>query len=295
MSLSARQGTLSADAQREEARIEQLNAQTTKVRGSIDQKALARVIASAKEANAIIDQRTFSWTELFNHLESTLPTGVMLTPVRPRIDKDELRIELTVLGREVEQIDDFIEKLEATGAFSGVHDRRGDRDGERRDRSAHRGPLQSGVADAGGVMKMLHGVDLGRIYREKRRLILPLAILAVANLAALLLIVYPLSRRVAATEQRAQDSATRLVARDAGVSRGACDARRPRAHGQAVGTVLCRGAAERSDGGAAHHVSEAGAARARRRPALRATQLRHQYGRQGERADGDGDRGAAAR
>ena len=121
ISLSARQGTLSAEVQREEARIQQLTTDATKVRGSIDQKALARVIASAKEANAIIDQRTFSWTELFNHLESTLPTGVMLTSVRPHIDeKDELRIELTVLGREVEQIDDFIEKLEATGAFSGV-------------------------------------------------------------------------------------------------------------------------------------------------------------------------------
>lgn len=121
ISLSARQGTLSAEVQREEARIQQLTTDATKVRGSIDQKALARVIASAKEANAIIDQRTFSWTELFNHLESTLPTGVMLTSVRPHIDeKEELRIELTVLGREVEQIDDFIEKLEATGAFSGV-------------------------------------------------------------------------------------------------------------------------------------------------------------------------------
>jgi hypothetical protein len=120
MSLSARQATLSAEVQREEARIEQLNAQATKVRSSIDQKALARVIASAKEANAIIDQRTFSWTELFNHFESTLPTGVMLTSVRPRIMNDELRIELTVRGREVEQIDDFIEKLEATGAFIGV-------------------------------------------------------------------------------------------------------------------------------------------------------------------------------
>lgn len=120
VSLSARQGTLSAEAQREEARVQQLNAEATKVRGSIDQKALERVIASAKEANAIIDQRTFSWTELFNHLESTLPTGVMLTSVRPHIEKDELTIELTVLGREVEQIDDFIEKLEATGAFTGV-------------------------------------------------------------------------------------------------------------------------------------------------------------------------------
>jgi Tfp pilus assembly protein PilN len=120
ISLSARQGTLSADVQREEARIQQLAAQATKVRGSIDQKALARVIASAKEANAIIDQRTFSWTELFNHLESTLPTGVMLTSVRPKIDKDGFHVELTVLGREVEQIDEFIEKLEATGAFVGV-------------------------------------------------------------------------------------------------------------------------------------------------------------------------------
>jgi Tfp pilus assembly protein PilN len=120
ISLSARQGTLSAEVQREESRIQQLTAQATKVRGSIDQKALERVIASAKEANAIIDQRTFSWTELFNHLEATLPTGVMLTSVRPHFDKDVLTIELTVLGKEVEQIDDFIEKLEATGAFNGV-------------------------------------------------------------------------------------------------------------------------------------------------------------------------------
>lgn len=60
-------------------------------------------------------------------------------------------------------------------------------------------------------MKMPHGLDLARIYREKRRLILPLAILAVANLAALLLVVYPLSRRVAATEARAATSATRLA------------------------------------------------------------------------------------
>jgi Tfp pilus assembly protein PilN len=120
ISLSARQGTLSADVQRQEARIQQMTADAAKVRGSIDQKALERVIASAKEANAIIDQRTFSWTELFNHLESTLPAGVMLTSVRPTITKEELRIELTVLGREVEKIDEFIEKLEATGAFVGV-------------------------------------------------------------------------------------------------------------------------------------------------------------------------------
>lgn len=60
-------------------------------------------------------------------------------------------------------------------------------------------------------MKMPAGLDLGRVYREKRRLILPLAVLAVANIAALVLIVFPLSRRVATTEQRAHDTTTRLM------------------------------------------------------------------------------------
>jgi Tfp pilus assembly protein PilO len=60
-------------------------------------------------------------------------------------------------------------------------------------------------------MKMPAWLDFGRVYREKQRLILPLAILAVANLVALVLVVYPLSRRVAATEQSARDTKRRLA------------------------------------------------------------------------------------
>jgi Tfp pilus assembly protein PilO len=60
-------------------------------------------------------------------------------------------------------------------------------------------------------MTLRLGFDAARIYREKRRVILPLAILAVANLVALLVVVYPLSRRVTATEQRAQDVGVRLA------------------------------------------------------------------------------------
>jgi Tfp pilus assembly protein PilO len=60
-------------------------------------------------------------------------------------------------------------------------------------------------------MRTPMGLDFSRVYREKRRVILPLAILAVANLAALILLVYPLSRRVATTEQRAQDTGIQLA------------------------------------------------------------------------------------
>ncbi len=51
-----------------------------------------------------------------------------------------------------------------------------------------------------------------RIFSEKRRLIVPLAIAAAANLAALALLVYPLSRRVASGETRATVAAQRLAA-----------------------------------------------------------------------------------
>lgn len=53
--------------------------------------------------------------------------------------------------------------------------------------------------------------QLSRVFRDKRRLIVPLAIAAIANLVALALLVYPLSRRVAATEQRAEEVRQQLL------------------------------------------------------------------------------------
>ena len=38
---------------------------------SVDTVALASVAESAREANAVIDRRTFSWTELLNQFQAT--------------------------------------------------------------------------------------------------------------------------------------------------------------------------------------------------------------------------------
>ncbi len=75
---------------------------------------------AAAVANALIDQRTFSWTEFFNRIEDTLPPDVMLTSVQPSFGRDATTIQMTVLGRRIEDIDEFMEKLEATGAFHDV-------------------------------------------------------------------------------------------------------------------------------------------------------------------------------
>ena len=69
------------------------------------------------EANAIIDQRTFSWTDVFAHFERTLPPDVRITSVQQRTGG---QLVLGAEARSVEDIDLFIEALEKTGAFRNV-------------------------------------------------------------------------------------------------------------------------------------------------------------------------------
>ena len=118
LDLSQQQSELAGRAERDEAQAQALRNDAAQLRASIDQKALERVVKAAAEANDIIDQRTFSWTELLNYIERTLPAGVMLTNVQPRLDKGRVSVNLIVLGRSVEIVDEFIDKMEATKAFS---------------------------------------------------------------------------------------------------------------------------------------------------------------------------------
>jgi Tfp pilus assembly protein PilN len=118
--LSAREAELTARTSQEELRARDLRQEAAKIRGSIRQEELDAVLLAAREANGLIDQRIFSWTELFNQLEATLPEGVMLTAVRPLVEDDQVRLTLAVVGRQVDDIDAFMSRLEETHAFREV-------------------------------------------------------------------------------------------------------------------------------------------------------------------------------
>ncbi|HVJ27750.1 MAG TPA: PilN domain-containing protein [Vicinamibacterales bacterium] len=120
VSLSKQNTELSTRVNRDRAEAEQLTKMAGEIRGRMNKDELQLVVDEAREANALIDQRTFSWTAFFNHLEATMPPDVMLTSVRPKVDKGTTSITMGVLGRRAEDIDEFIEKLEATGAFEDV-------------------------------------------------------------------------------------------------------------------------------------------------------------------------------
>ncbi len=120
VTLSKQNTELSTQVNQDRAEADQLTKMAGEIRGRMNKDELQLVVDEAREANALIDQRTFSWTAFFNHLEATMPPDVMLTSVRPKVEKGITSVAMSVLGRRPEDIDEFIEKLEATGAFENV-------------------------------------------------------------------------------------------------------------------------------------------------------------------------------
>jgi hypothetical protein len=120
LALSSQSTELAAQVAREHEEADRLTQQAADIRRTINREELALVAEAAGEANALIDQRTFSWTAFFNEIETTLPPDVMLTSVRPTVRDGFTRVAMAVLARRAEDLDEFIEKMEANGAFEDL-------------------------------------------------------------------------------------------------------------------------------------------------------------------------------
>jgi hypothetical protein len=144
------------------------------IRQSIDRAKLDAVQAAAREANQLIERRAFSWTDLFNRFETTMPADVRLAQVQPQFDQEgHMLVAVTVVSRKVEDVDAFIDALEKTGAFRGVL--------SRQERAQDDGTLRSviqgfyGVPPAGAAVeappasepdKELPGNATGKVARR---------------------------------------------------------------------------------------------------------------------------------
>jgi hypothetical protein len=115
----------SRDARQTIAQNEQqardLRVKAEQIRRGIDRVKLDAVQTAAREANSLIDRRTFSWTELLNYFQTTLPPDVRIAGVSPQLDIEGKRlVQISVFSRRVEDLEEFMDALEKTGAFSGV-------------------------------------------------------------------------------------------------------------------------------------------------------------------------------
>ena len=131
--------TLQAEtAERETATV---SAQTARHERAAPAEALEALRRAAEEVNRLVERRLFSWTAFFNLIEQTLPSDVMLTAVRPDTDDRGTSIDLAVIGRTVADIEEFIRRLEETGAFADVLARQGEINDEGMYRAQLRGRL----------------------------------------------------------------------------------------------------------------------------------------------------------
>jgi hypothetical protein len=122
--LSGRHASLIGRVGAAERQAAALRSDADRARRSVDRSQLERVAAAAREANSLIDARTFSWTELLNRLETTLPADVRIQSVKPVLDKDgNFAVAMVVLGRRAEDVEQFVEQLEGTKAFQHVYTR----------------------------------------------------------------------------------------------------------------------------------------------------------------------------
>jgi Tfp pilus assembly protein PilN len=119
--LSRYKTELNTAIRRDRSQADYLIKEAEQVRRGLNQKELAIVAAAAREANQLIEQRTFSWTALFNQLEATLPDEVMLTGVHPDFTKDgKIQVSLDIQGKNSDANDAFWDRLEKTGSFRNI-------------------------------------------------------------------------------------------------------------------------------------------------------------------------------
>ncbi len=114
------QAALTAAAEAAEREAAQLAGRASSVRQAMAAGEVESIAEAVAEANRLVDRRTFSWTAFFNVIDRTLPSGVMLTAIRPQHGDDGVAVAVGVIGRRLADIDAFIELLEETGVFADV-------------------------------------------------------------------------------------------------------------------------------------------------------------------------------
>ena len=116
-------GELSARMDRAARATADLSARAAEVQRAATPRDLRALAEATREANTLITQRVFSWTDFFNRIETTLPPDVMVTEVRPEIEPGTVDVAMGVLGRSLDSISRFVTSLETSGAFVGVLNR----------------------------------------------------------------------------------------------------------------------------------------------------------------------------
>jgi len=120
LSLTEERSVYTQQIGRDRAEAARIRTAADAVQGSVDQQQLRMLAGSTREANGLIDQRTFSWTGFFETVEQTLPLDARLIAVAPRVERGNILIAVVVVAKSVGDLQAFTEALQNTGEFYDV-------------------------------------------------------------------------------------------------------------------------------------------------------------------------------
>lgn len=79
-----------------------------------------RVLDRSEFLNSLIDERSFPWTRIFADLEQTLPPGVRVVSISPRLEKNRAEVTMQVGAQSGESEVKFLKAMETSRVFSGL-------------------------------------------------------------------------------------------------------------------------------------------------------------------------------
>jgi Tfp pilus assembly protein PilN len=111
---------LRASSQSLQSEMERLNVQRQDLEHFFAQQENAGLQDRAKFTMSVIEARSFNWTEMFMDLERTLPQGVHVVRIEPKLDKGTVSVKFTVGASSEEAKFKMLQAFEESKSFSQV-------------------------------------------------------------------------------------------------------------------------------------------------------------------------------
>jgi Tfp pilus assembly protein PilN len=96
------------------------NAGISRTQSSLAQDRSALGSEQTKFLTTLFRRKTFSWTGLFNELETITPPSVRVTSIAPAEEEGEITVTMTVVGQALQDVLEMVRALESSSFFATV-------------------------------------------------------------------------------------------------------------------------------------------------------------------------------
>lgn len=100
-----------------EAKLNALQQQRRELEQFFKRPDTRRITEKAAYLNSLIEQRSFSWTQLFMDLERLLPAGVRVVSIAPQLAEGHVEVRLVIGATSDEAKLKFLQTLDQSGEF----------------------------------------------------------------------------------------------------------------------------------------------------------------------------------